>query len=168
MDTVIDNVEEFEQKLNIEVEKNFSIDIDTILAAEYKHLPVAARMAHDKYTKLLWRAYAGKGKWRAGAWGAIEAAIEDEGLFAYDLTDVTTVCTYTLFIEVAFLYLRDGLKKDRYQRLSEVVKEDVSLLERYISSECDDLSESDQHMIYYALTMCRLYMQRLEKIYPDT
>lgn len=169
MSLTVDNVDDIEAHMKLDVEENFHADIDALINVERDDLPDVVVVAQEKYLRLLRLAYKGKNKWRTGAWAVIESKLQDERHFIYDLSDITAVCTYALYIEVAVLYLRDGTKRAHYDELNAIVSEDVQRLGAFITTDhANSVPEGDQDLIFYAMTMCRLYLQRLKKEYPDT
>jgi hypothetical protein len=153
-----------------EVERCFIEDIDTLLKFEQYDLPRVLKIAQEKFHKDRNFMYAGKNKWRPGAWNFIEAKLKIYGpRMCDDLSDVEYVCTYTLYFEMAVLYLRDGSKREQYDLLIAIVSKHISALGAYITTDlADDLTEADQTIVFCAMTMCRLLLQRLQKAYPDT
>jgi hypothetical protein len=169
MDITLDDVRVVEISMRKEIDRTFTADIDTLIKTECEDDNASVQAAEEKYKKLLDRVYLGKNKWRMSTWEVIESKIRDEGPLIYDMDDATAICTYALYIEAAFLYLRHGTNHREYRRLVQIVREDIRRLGAYVTTEhTDHLTEDDQQMVFYAITMCRLYLEKLATQYPDT
>ena len=128
----------------------------------------AIRPAEEKYQKLIDRTYVGKGKWRSDAWQIIERSLEDEGPFIHEC-DPTAICTYGLYVEVAFTYLNTINDRHGMERLLLIVRSDIAKLGEFaLSNRAISLDETEQKMIFYAMKLCRVHIEKLKEKYPDT